>query len=56
MYSLMDAVESAKVGDLSKIAFPMPRLPEDYRNSVEPILVQGAKQPDLVTFDEMEGI
>ena len=54
VYSLEGAIKSAKVGHLSKVTYPGPKLPEDYRRAVEPILAQGPRQLELVTFDEME--
>ena len=54
VYSLKEAVKMARARNQSKIAYPGPRLPKDYRRSVDPILIQGGKQLDLVTYGEME--
>ena len=53
VYSLIGAMKSGQIGHLNKVAYPGPKLPEEYRLAVEPILVQGGKQLELVTFDEM---
>ena len=54
VYSLEGTINSATLGNLSKVAYPGPKLPEDYRRAVEPILSVGGRQLELVTFDELE--
>ena len=55
VYSLDGASQAASVGTKGKIAYPGPRLPESFRRAVEPILAQGGRRLDLVTFDDLGG-
>ena len=48
MYSLKFAYQTAATEQISKIAYPGPKLP------VETILIQGMQPMELVTFDELE--
>ena len=43
------------VGSNRKIAYPGPRLPNDFAQAVQPILRRGGASVDLVTFDELGG-
>ena len=52
--SLYSLERARKTPNVSKVAYPGPKLPEDYRRVVEPNLVQGTKKVKLITFDEME--
>ena len=49
LYSLEIACQAACMGQISKVAYPGPKLP------VETILIQGRQAMELVTFDELEG-
>ena len=55
VYSLDGAIQATSVGTKGKIAYPGPRLPEPFRRAVEPILTQGGRGLDLVTFDDLGG-
>jgi len=54
VYSLNGASQVMKVENMKKIAYPGPRLPDAFKRAVEPILTQGSRQIELVTFDDLE--
>ena len=56
VYSLDGASQAVKVGTNGKIAYPGPKLPEEFRSAVEPILTKEGRQMELVTFDDLEGL
>ena len=55
VYSLDGASQVASMENTKKIAYPGPRLPDTFRRAVGPILAQGGRRMELVTFDDLEG-
>ena len=53
VYSLDGGVRA--FGSTRVIAYPGPRLPNDFAQAVQPILRKGGSSVDLVTFDELGG-
>ncbi len=54
VYSLEGASQTKYAEDTRKIAYPGPKLPEAYISAVAPILAQGERTMELVTFDDLE--